>query len=292
VEGYTPAPDERLLTNEEVVTDDYFGTVGLRVVEGRGFAPGDRHPGSPVSIINRTMARRFFPAGGAIGKRWSYGGDIGKDSPVIVGVVEDARYLDIKDDVPNMIYRLSSAAPDEVLADLEVRTAGAPQQLVDTVRQVLAEAEPALPVFDVVALDERVHRGLASDRFVANLTSAFGTVALLLACLGLYGTISYGVARRVTELGVRMALGANRSNVLWLVVREALTLVLIGGAVGIPLTFIAGRSIASFLYGIGAVDPAAYAVSAGLLLAVASLAAYIPAYRASRIDPMVALRAE
>jgi ABC-type antimicrobial peptide transport system permease subunit len=163
---------------------------------------------------------------------------------------------------------------------------------VDTVRQVLAQSEPALPVFDVVSLEDRVYRGLSNDRFVANLTSAFGTVALLLACLGLYGTISYGVARRVTELGVRMALGADRANVLWLVVREALVLVLIGGAVGIPLTFIAGRSVASFLYEIGPIDPAAYAVSAGLLLLVASLAAYIPAHRASRIDPMVALRGE
>jgi ABC-type antimicrobial peptide transport system permease subunit len=191
-----------------------------------------------------------------------------------------------------MIYRLSSAVPDEVLADLEVRTVAAPAQLVDTVRQVLAQSEPALPVFDVVSLEDRVYRGLSNDRFVANLTSAFGTVALLLACLGLYGTISYGVARRVTELGVRMALGADRANVLWLVVREALVLVLIGGAVGIPLTFIAGRSVASFLYEIGPIDPAAYAVSAGLLLLVASLAAYIPAHRASRIDPMVALRGE
>jgi ABC-type antimicrobial peptide transport system permease subunit len=191
-----------------------------------------------------------------------------------------------------MIYRLSSAVPDEVLADLEARTVAAPAQLVDTVRQVLAQSEPALPVFDVVSLEDRVYRGLSNDRFVANLTSAFGTVALLLACLGLYGTISYGVARRVTELGVRMALGADRANVLWLVVREALVLVLIGGAVGIPLTFIAGRSVASFLYEIGPIDPAAYAVSAGLLLLVASLAAYIPAHRASRIDPMVALRGE
>jgi predicted permease len=292
VERHQASPDERLVTNEEIITEAYFETVGLRILQGRGFAAGDRHPGSSASIINQSMARKFFPAGDAIGKRWSYGDPIDKDSPVIVGVVQDARYLNIRHQVPNMIYRLSSAVPDEVLADLEVRTVAAPAQLVDTVRQVLAQSEPALPVFDVVSLEDRVYRGLSNDRFVANLTSAFGTVALLLACLGLYGTISYGVARRVTELGVRMALGADRANVLWLVVREALVLVLIGGAVGIPLTFIAGRSVASFLYEIGPIDPAAYAVSAGLLLLVASLAAYIPAHRASRIDPMVALRGE
>jgi predicted permease len=290
VEGYTTAPGERLLTNEEIVTEDYFETVGLRIVEGRGFAAEDRQPGSRASIINQSMARKFFPSGDAIGKHWSYGDPIDKNSPVIVGIVEDARYLDIRDAVPSMIYRLSSTAPDEVLSDLEARTATTPSQLVETVRQVLAQAEPALPVFDVVSLDERLHRGLANDRFVAGLTSAFGAVALLLACLGLYGTISYGVTRRVTELGVRMALGANRGNVLWLVVREALVLVLIGGAAGIPLTFIAGRSVGSFLYGVAAVDPTAYAAAAALLVAVAGLAAYIPAHRASRIDPMVALR--
>ena len=292
VEGYASAPGERVITNEEIVTEEYFETVGLRIIQGRGFAAEDRQPGSHASIINQSMAQKFFPSGNAIGKRWTYGDPIDKDSPVIVGIVEDARYLDIRDAVPSMIYRLSSAAPEEVLSDLELRTSTAPVRLVETVRQVLAQAEPALPVFDVVSLDERVHRGIASDRFVAGLTTAFGSVALLLACLGLYGTISYGVTRRVTELGVRMALGANRASVLWLVVREALVLVLIGGAAGIPLTYIAGRSVGSFLYGVAPVDPAAYAAAAALLVAVAGLAAYIPAHRASRIDPMVALRAE
>jgi putative ABC transport system permease protein len=125
---------------------------------------------------------------------------------------------------------------------------------------------------------------------VARLTATFGAVALLLACLGLYGTISYGVARRVTELGVRMALGAGRGDVLWLVIREALVLVGIGGAAGVSLSFLAGRSIGSMLYGVRAVDPASYATGLMLLVAVASLAAYVPAHRASRIDPMVALR--
>ena len=292
VEGYTAAPGERLGTNEEIVTAGYFDNVGLRIVSGRDFSPEDRQPESRSSIINETMARRFFPTGNAVGKRWSYGGAIDAKSPVIVGVVQDAKYVDIRGRAPNMIYRLSPATPDDVLANLEVRTSGPPAQMVTTIRQVLAEAEPSLPVFDIVALDERLNRGLANDRLVANLTSAFGTIALVLACLGLYGTISYGVARRVTELGVRMALGADRRSVLWLVVREAMILVLIGTAIGVPLALAAGRAIGSLLHGVGPVDPVAYGVGAALLMLVAGLAAYIPAHRASRIDPMVALRAQ
>ena len=151
---------------------------------------------------------------------------------------------------------------------------------------------PSLPVFDILPLEERLNRGLSNDRLVAGLTSAFGSIALVLACLGLYGTISYGVARRVTELGVRMALGADRGSVLWLVIREAMMLVLIGAAIGMPLAFAASRAIGSLLHGVRPLDPVAYGVGASLLMVVAGLAAYIPAHRASRIDPMVALRGE
>jgi predicted permease len=292
VEGYTTAPGERLGTNEEIVTDGYFDNVGLRMVSGRDFSAEDRQPDVRSSIINETMARRFFPQGDAVGKRWSYGDAIDATSPVIVGVVQDAKYVDVRGTPPNMIYRLSAATPDDVLGNLEVRTAGFPAQMVTTIRQVLAEAEPSLPVFDIVTLDERLNRGLANDRLVANLTSAFGTIALVLACLGLYGTISYGVARRVTELGVRMALGADRRSVLWLVVREAMLLVLVGTAIGVPLALAASRAIGSLLHGVRPVDPVAYAIGAAVLMLVAGLAAYVPAHRASRIDPMVALRAE
>jgi predicted lysophospholipase L1 biosynthesis ABC-type transport system permease subunit len=189
-----------------------------------------------------------------------------------------------------MIYHLAAARPDDVLSNLEVRTAMPPATLVASVRQAFNQIAPALPLFDIVPLEERLNRGVANDRLVARLTATFGGIALLLACLGLYGTISYGVARRVTELGVRMALGAGRGDVLWLVIREALVLVGIGGAAGVSLSLLAGRSIGSMLYGVRAVDPASYATGLMLLVAVASLAAYVPAHRASRIDPMVALR--
>jgi ABC-type antimicrobial peptide transport system permease subunit len=238
------------------------------------------------------MARRFFPAGGAVGKRWTSEDGIQPDSPVIVGIVQDAKYVDMRGATPNMVYRLAGSTPVDVLGNLEIRTAGAPSALAPTVREALYELEPALPVFDIVPLDQRVNRGLTNDRLIASLTSAFGIVALLLACLGLYGTISYGVARRVSELGLRMALGADRATVAWLVVREAFVLVGTGAALGLPLAFVAGRSILSMLHGVGPVDPASYLQATLLLVVVAGVAAYLPAHRASRIDPMVALRSE
>jgi predicted permease len=289
VEGYTPAPKEQLRTNEDVVTADYFRTVGLRILEGRGFGPEDRTPGSRSSIINATMARRFFRGQSPIGKRWDYGDSIGKDSAVIIGVVEDARYADVKARTPNMAYRLVEASPDEVLTDLQIRTTGDPARAAQTVREALSRTEPRLPVVEVMPLSGRLARGVTEDRMVAGLTAIFSALALLLASLGLYGTISYGISRRVAELGLRMALGADRAHVLWLVLREALVLVAAGIAAGIPLAFVAGRSMAALLVGVAPADPLAFGVGAVTLLVVAALAAFLPAYRASRIEPMTAL---
>jgi predicted permease len=289
VEGYTPGRDERVRTNEETVTERYFETVGLKILDGRGFRAEDRAPGSQRTLVNATMARRFFPGQSAVGKRWDYGGTIGKDSKVIIGVVEDAHYVDLKIAPPNMAYVLADTAPDDVLSDIEVRTAGAPGTLAQTVRETLARVEPRLPIVEVVPLESRLARGVIQDRMVARLTAMFGGLALLLACLGLYGTISYGISRRAAELGLRMALGADRGMVLWMVLREALWLVVVGTLIGLPLAFAAGRSMQALLFGVGAADPASFVLGAAVLLAVAAVAAYLPAYRASRIEPMVAL---
>jgi predicted permease len=289
VEGYTPSRDERIRTNEEVVTERYFDTVGLRIVEGRDFTAEDRRRAAHTTIVNQTMAKRFFAGQSAIGKRWSYGDAIDSTANVIVGVVEDARYVDLRAAPPNMSYHLVEATPEEVLSDVEIRASGSPGALAQTVRDTIAQMEPRLPIVEVVPLADRIARGVAQDRMVARLTSMFGALALLLASLGLYGTISYGISRRVSELGLRMALGADRRSVLWMVLREALGLVVIGAAIGVPLAWIAGRSMGSLLYQVGAADPASFAVGAGVLLAVAVVAAYLPAHRASRIEPMVAL---
>jgi ABC-type antimicrobial peptide transport system permease subunit len=158
-----------------------------------------------------------------------------------------------------------------------------------TVRQVLAESEPRLPVLEVTPLSGRMAQRVSQDALVARLTSIFSAIALFLACLGLYGTISYGINRRVPEIGLRMALGADRRSVLRLILREALLLVSLGAIVGVPLAYIAGRSLRTMLYEIPPLDPISYGGGAIVLIAVSVLAAFLPARRASRIDPMLAL---
>jgi predicted permease len=288
VEGHQAAPNENLQTNEEIVTERYFDTVGLHVVEGRGFTAADRNPAVKSTIVNQTMARRFFPGQSAVGKRWSYDA-IDNNAFVIIGVVEDAHYLDVRSAPPNMAYHLAIASPVLVLSDIEVRTAGAPEALAQTIRDTIAQAEPRLPIVEVLPLSARIDRGATEDRMVARLTTIFSAIALVLASLGLYGTISYGINRRTGELGLRMALGANRTTVLLMVLREALALVVGGLVVGIPLAFVAAQSVAALLFGVNPADPSAFAAAALTLLAVAALAAYLPALRASRIEPMVAL---
>jgi predicted permease len=288
IEGYTPGQGERLRTNAEVVTEDYFSTVGLRLLQGRLFGPADRAPGNRNTIVNDTIARRFFTNGDAIGKRWDWGSPIGPDGFVIVGVVEDAKYVDLRTSPPNMVYQLAAAQRDAVLSDLEIRTAGSPTAMAATVRQVLAESEPRLPV-DVMPLSGRMAQRVSQDTLIAGLTSVFSAIALFLACLGLYGTISYGINRRVPEIGLRMALGADRRSVLRLILREALLVVSLGAIVGVPLAYIAGRSLRTMLYEIPSLDPIAYGGGAVVLIAVSLLAAFLPARRASRIEPKLAL---
>ena len=291
VEGYARRAGEQLRTNEEVVSADYFRTVGLRLVRGRLFGPDEDNPKGRAVVVNQTFVKRFFGNADPLGKRWGYNSEIDDQAFTIVGVVEDAKYLELRGDVPNMAYKPVTQT-DEHLFSLELRTSGEPSLLAPAVRQALAEVEPKMPIVDINPLSLRVSRQLAQDRLVAQITSVFGAIALLLACLGLYGTISYGVTRRAAELGVRMALGADRSTVLRLVMREAMTLVIVGALVGLPLAYVAGRGLSSVLYNVLPLDPVSYAVAAGLLFSVAALAAWLPARRASRIDPMKALRAD
>jgi ABC-type antimicrobial peptide transport system permease subunit len=188
-----------------------------------------------------------------------------------------------------MAYHPAEFDVDEVVEDLEIRTAGSPASLVQVVRQTLAESEPRLPVTEIVPFSERVTRNLSQDRLVAELASAFGSLALALACLGLYGTISYGISRRVAELGLRMALGADRGSVLRMIMKEALVLVAAGGVIGLPLAFAAARSVGTMLYGVPPADLVSFGAGTVALVAVAAGAAYVPAHRASRISPMTAL---
>ena len=178
------------------------------------------------------------------------------------------------------------------LRSIEVRSSGNPAALAGVVRRTLRETEPRLAVGAIETLDMRIVRSIRIERLLGWLTMAFGGAALSLACLGLFGTISNAVKRRTAELGIRVALGADRRAVQWLIVREALLLVLLGGAIGLPLAFLAARALRGLFYGIAPSDSVSYATAAGVLIVVCACAAYIPAWRASRLDPIVALRGE
>ena len=236
------------------------------------------------------MARRYFRNQNPIGKRLTWGTtNFDADGFQIVGVVEDARYNDVRAESLNMTYVLATQT-EQYLDNVEVRVSGDPTAFVNAVRNALGESEPRLAIGTIETLDGRVARSIGVERLLSWLTMAFGAAAVGLACLGLYGTISYAVRRRTAELGIRIALGADRGAVQWLIVREALLLVLVGGAIGLALAFLAARAVSGLLYGTAASDPVAYGTAIGVLVVVCAVAAYIPAWRASRLDPTVALR--
>jgi predicted permease len=291
IEGYTPARDENPTSEQDTVSHEYFRTVGLAIVAGRGFTTEDTATSRKVTIINETMARRYFKNQNPIGRRLSYDDDFANGFE-IVGVARDARYNSVKDESPNMMYRPLAQSPDDYPHSLEIRTDGHPAALGPEVRNVLRQLEPRLPVGTVDTLDERITRTMGGERLMMWLTMAFGAVALFLACLGLYGTISYAVTRRTAELGVRMALGAGRGAVQWLILREAFILVGVGLVIGIPLAFLAARAMSTLMFGVTPTDAVANGSAVAALVLIAALAAYIPARRASRVDPMLALRAE
>jgi predicted permease len=292
IEGYTPGADEQMTTHKEWVTSDYFRTVGLAIQQGRAFGPDDSANSRRVSVINVTMARRYFRNQDPIGKRLSWGSsNFDADGFEIVGVVEDARYNDLRDESLNMAYVLVIQS-DRFAGNVQVRAQGNPTALTNAVRNTLRESEPRLVVGTIETLNSRIDRSIGVERLLGWLTTAFGAAALCLACLGLYGTISYAVRRRTAELGIRIALGADRVAVQWLIVREALLLVLVGGAVGLLFAFVAAQALGGLLYAAAPSDPVSYGTAAGVLVVVSAFAAYIPAWRASRVDPLAALRHE
>lgn len=292
VEGHTPAPGESLVLSEEYVSEEYFRTLGFERVRGRFFEPSDYTSGRPVSVINETMANALFPGGDALGRRWDYDDAASEDAYEIVGVVRDVRHFGLRSDVPFMAYR--PAIGDELgrMGSLEIKSALPARSLIPVVRDFLRQQEAGLLVTDISTLDERVGRQLEQERAVAALTSAFGSLALLLACVGLYGTLAYAVARRTHEIGVRLALGAERGAILGMVMGDALRLVAVGVAVGLPLALLSTYGIRSLLYATAPTDFWTWAGGLGVLVAVGALAALAPAWRAVRVDPLLVLRQE
>ncbi len=277
-------------TGFNIVGPRYFQTMGIPVMRGREFTSRDRAGAQRVVMINETLARRLWPGEDPIGKRLRLGGPSGPEAEVI-GLAGDGKYATIGENARPYIYQplLQSYSSKMTLV---VRTTGNPEALSAAIRERIQSLDPNLPVAQITTLAGQVDFALFPARLGAALLGAFGLLALGLAATGIYGVIAYSVSQRTQEFGIRMALGADGADVRRLVLREGLKVVLIGVTAGLALSLAAARLIAGFLYGVGANDPLTFVGVALLLTAVALLACYLPARRATKVDPMVALRVE
>ncbi|MBA2341569.1 MAG: ABC transporter permease, partial [Pyrinomonadaceae bacterium] len=269
---------------------EHFSTLRIPLVEGREFTLGDHEDAPRVCVINETLARQLFPNETAIGKRISYGDGDGPFTEV-VGVAKDYKYVSLGERPHAFIYQ-SLLQNYNNHATLLVRTRTEPSAAIPAIRRTVQSLDATLPVYDVKTLTEHMSFSLLPAHAAAGLLGSFGILALALAALGIYGVMSYAVAGRTREIGVRMALGARGADVLRLVLRQGMTLVALGVALGLVAAYAATRMLKSLLYSVSTSDPVTFAVVTLLLAIVALLACYIPARRATKVDPMVALRYE
>jgi predicted permease len=288
VEGYQASPGEVRLIVENWVAPRYFETVGTPLLAGRDFRPQDQ--GGPlVAIINRTMARYYFGNRSPVGMHVTFDGD---DKPYeIVGVVGDSKYQEIREETWRTIY-LDTFQASRVGSHFLLRTNVAPAAVAGDVRRTVQGLMKSVPVVRVTTLDEQVDASIVPERLIATLSGLFGALGSLLAAVGLYGLLAYTVARRINEIGIRMALGATRADVTRMVLRDALGMVVAGLAVGVPVAQRGGSLAASLIQGLAVKSADAIAFGAVAMIVVALAAAYVPARRAARVDPMEALRYE
>jgi predicted permease len=290
IAGYVPQSDADLRAEWSIVGSRYFDALGLPLTSGRNFTEHDSTTAPQVAILNESMARHFFGSEDPIGKQFESWG-IAK---VVVGVVKDAKYESPREVGRRMFYlpyrqqlhRLSQAMC------LAVRTQGNPSAFAARVRQELHDIDPNLPVLRIETIQDQLDDLLVPERLIASLSGFFSALAVLLACLGLYGVMAYTTARRTNEIGIRLALGATRGGVLRMIFKESLLVVAVGGAIGLLMTLAITGLISAKLFGVSAADPITIAGATLLMTVVVALAAFLPAHRASRVDPMVALRNE
>jgi predicted permease len=308
--GLVPLPSgERVRVPLLMVYPDYFATVGMPILNGRDFVTSDLGEQAPaVCVVNEAYVRRFFGAGNPIGRPCYTGrrarlqsttpAQVTQMEPFqIVGVVQDSRYTNPRGETQPLIYMTflqTSTGRGQML--LHLRVSGNPGLVVQRVREEVSAIDAAMPMFDVHTLEEEMNAALVQHRLIAMLSTLFGAVALVLACVGLYGLLSFTLVQRMSEMGIRMALGARRRDVAWLVVSDALTLVMMGIGIGVPAAFavarLAANQISGLIFGLQPVDPTVLTTAALVLSCVAAVAVYLPASRASRVDPMAVLRME
>jgi predicted permease len=283
-------PEGQGSVRQNLVGPDYFTTMGIPLVAGRSFGPQDTASSQKVAVISETIALRLFPNVSPLGKRFGAYGRPANEFE-IVGVVKDAKYGTVTEQLRPIVYYSHAQIP-QPLDNFVVRFSGAQESAVPQVRQAIREVNRNLPIDEVMSLSEHIGRSLTRQKLVARLASFFGLLALLLTCVGLYGVLSYSVARRTKEIGIRMALGASPGNALLLALREALTLVIIGVVLGLAASLAATRTASTLLFDVKPNDPLTILLATLFLLTIAALAVYLPARRAARVDPIVALRDE
>ncbi|HLW80098.1 MAG TPA: ABC transporter permease, partial [Terriglobia bacterium] len=294
--GYTPKPGEgacgQVGTWLNPVGPSFFGTMGIPVLLGRPIDDRDAPSTPKVAVINQTLARQCFAGSSPVGHQLGGFGNSKPSDFQIVGVVGDAKYGQLRDKVPPTVFIAYAQNPDPGPTSIEVRTAGDPQEWRSAVRGAVQSLDRNLPLFDFKTQTEQIDQATFQERLFARLSSFFGLLALALACVGLYGMMSYVVARRTREIGIRVALGAGRREILGMVLGEIFVLVAMGIALGVLATLGASRLVSALLYGLRPTDPSTIAGAALLMAAAALLAAYVPSRRASKVDPTVALRYE
>ena len=298
IPGYTPKPGQKNAVGEleayfNRVGPNFFETLGIPLALGRTIGEGDTEAAPKVAVVNQTFARQFLSGGNPVGRRIGFGDEKTAGDTEIVGVVGDAKYSDLRREVPPTVYvpclqDLKWLGP----INFEVRTVGDPMQMASAVRRVAQDLDSNLTLYQIRTQVDQINMSLFQERLFARLTSFFGMLAALLACVGVYGIMAFAAAQRTREIGIRMALGASRGGILGMVLRETCLLVAIGIAIGILVALGASRLISTLLFGLKPTDPLTISVAALLMVAAAVFAGYVPARRAARVDPMVALRYE
>ncbi|HEX6729064.1 MAG TPA: ABC transporter permease [Pyrinomonadaceae bacterium] len=295
IPGYTPQATEDMDVQAMLVGPNYCDSLGIPLLQGREIGPGDTASSQNVVLINRAFAERFFKDRNPIGKVISFDDtEVNNDLLEVVGVIGDVKWEGVRKDTEPSVYRPIMQVSEEgaYTVSLQIRTNSNPSDLAQPVRQAIVQVDDKLPIFDVTTLREQVGERMNHERLVAQLVGFFGALALLLACVGLYGVMAHNVARRTNEIGIRMALGAMRNNIAWMVLRESFLLVAGGLLIGVPVAVLAARLISSQLYGLSPGDPLTMVGAAAILIVVALIASYVPARKASRVNPLVALRDE
>jgi predicted permease len=303
VEGYQAKEDEDMNPYFNDVGPGWFGTMGIPVIEGRDFDERDnkrqQHGKDPkdmsptVVIVNQSFEKKFFGGKSAIGRRIGFGGNPGtKTDMEIVGVVGNAKYNRVREEGGVQVFIPFLAGEDPGGMTGYVRTTAPPAQMFSTIRAEVSKIDADIPVYDLRTIEEQVNISLQTERLVAGLSAVFGLLATLLAVIGLYGVMSYTVSRRTKEVGIRMALGASQGHVVWMVMAEVLLMLGIGVGIAVPSALALSKLVRAQMYGITPQDPLTIVAATLILAAVAALAGFIPARRAARIDPMLALRWE